>query len=79
MSINAAQQTVHLRVHDGGGIAELVAPRRGGDAEGMGLRGMSRRAELLGGSFSAGPDPSADGWVVECTLPTADSLQRARS
>lgn len=69
LSIDDAQQAVHLRIHDGGGIAELIAPAPGGNAEGMGLPGMRRRAELLGGAFSAGPDPSGHGWVVECTLP----------
>jgi signal transduction histidine kinase len=34
---------------------------------GYGLRGMRERAELLGGSLSAGP--SGDGWRVELRLP----------
>lgn len=35
---------------------------------GFGLLGMAERAQLLGGSFSAGPGPEG-GWVVEAVLP----------
>jgi signal transduction histidine kinase len=35
---------------------------------GSGLQGMRQRAELLGGSFRAGPAPS--GWRVQATMPT---------
>ncbi|MGF6823563.1 signal transduction histidine kinase [Microbacterium sp. ZKA21] len=37
-------------------------------AGGHGLRGMSERAELLGGSVEAGPDADG-GWTVTATLP----------
>ena len=36
---------------------------------GFGLRGMSERAELLGGSLTAGPC-AGGGWLVEAVLPT---------
>ncbi|HWF71475.1 MAG TPA: histidine kinase, partial [Mycobacterium sp.] len=35
---------------------------------GSGLQGMRQRAELIGGSFRAGPAPS--GWRVQATMPT---------
>lgn len=35
---------------------------------GSGLQGMRQRAELIGGSFHAGPAPS--GWQVKATMPT---------
>jgi signal transduction histidine kinase len=35
---------------------------------GSGLQGMRQRAELVGGSFRAGPAPS--GWRVQATIPT---------
>lgn len=40
-----------------------------GAEPGFGLTGMAERAQLLGGSFAAGPRPEG-GWVVEAVLPT---------
>lgn len=54
---------VRLRVSDDGQTEPGPAP-----APGFGLRGMAERAQLLGGSLSAGPGP-AGGWVVEALLP----------
>jgi signal transduction histidine kinase len=55
--------TVRLRVRDDGQIDP------GTPAEpGFGLLGMAERAQLLGGSLSAGPGPEG-GWVVEAVLP----------
>jgi signal transduction histidine kinase len=54
---------VLLRVSDDG----LAVPSRG-TQPGYGLRGMAERAELLGGTLSAGPGPGG-GWVVDATLP----------
>jgi signal transduction histidine kinase len=72
--IDDVQHVVRLRVHDGGGIAEL-REERDGTAHGMGVSGMRRRAELLGGTLFAGPDPAgAGGWLVECTLPTSQRV-----
>lgn len=55
--------TVRLRVVDDGQNALGPVPEPG-----FGLLGMAERAELLGGSFSAGPGPGG-GWVVEAVLP----------
>lgn len=54
---------VRLRVSDDGrsGPGASTAP-------GFGLQGMAERAQLLGGTLSAGPDPEG-GWVVEAVLP----------
>jgi len=54
---------VRLRVSDDGQSEPGAGP-----APGFGLRGMAERAQLLGGSLSAGP--MADGgWLVEAVLP----------
>ncbi|MBM7519126.1 sensor histidine kinase [Nocardioides nitrophenolicus] len=54
---------VRLRVSDDGRHEPGPAP-----APGFGLLGMAERAQLLGGSLSAGPGPEG-GWVVEAVLP----------
>lgn len=53
---------VRLRVADDG-RAEQAASEPG-----FGLLGMAERAQLLGGSLTAGPSPEG-GWVVEAALP----------
>ncbi|WP_395656008.1 sensor histidine kinase [Nocardioides sp.] len=58
---------VRLRVVDDGRSTAGSVP----DA-GFGLQGMAERAQLLGGSFSAGPRPGG-GWVVEAVLPVGPS------
>ncbi|WP_330276061.1 sensor histidine kinase [Lentzea sp. NBC_00516] len=54
---------VRLRVSDDGHTVPGPAPEPG-----FGLLGMAERAQLLGGSLSAGPGPEG-GWVVEAVLP----------
>jgi signal transduction histidine kinase len=54
---------VRLRVSDDGQTEPGLAPERG-----FGLLGMAERAQLLGGSLSAGPG-SEGGWVVDAVLP----------
>ncbi len=54
---------VRLRVSDDGRTEPGPAPKPG-----FGLLGMAERAQLLGGSFCAGPGPEG-GWAVEATLP----------
>lgn len=56
---------VRLRVTDDGRIEPGPAA-----ASGFGLQGMAERAQLLGGSLTAGPRPEG-GWVVEAVLPAA--------
>lgn len=46
------------------------APASPGPGQGHGIAGMSQRATLAGGSFSAGPDGSC--WRVEAVLPVGD-------
>lgn len=60
--IAAEGPSVRLSVIDDG--APAGAPTR----QGFGLVGMSERANLLGGTFEAGPLPSR-GWRVEAVLP----------
>ncbi|GGM88914.1 two-component sensor histidine kinase [Lentzea pudingi] len=54
---------VRLRVSDDGQTGPGPVPEPG-----FGLLGMAERAQLLGGSLSAGPGPEG-GWVVEAVLP----------
>ncbi|MBL1073588.1 sensor histidine kinase [Nocardia sp. 2] len=54
---------VRLRVSDDGQTEPGPIPEPG-----FGLLGMAERAQLLGGSLSAGPGPDG-GWVVEAVLP----------
>lgn len=54
---------VRLRVSDDGRTDPGPVP-----GPGFGLLGMAERAQLLGGSLSAGPGPEG-GWVVEAVLP----------
>lgn len=42
-----------------------------GATPGFGLTGMAERAQLLGGTLTAGPE-AGRGWVVEAVLPTGD-------
>jgi signal transduction histidine kinase len=60
--------TVTLRVANGPFAPAPVAPA--GHRPGHGLAGMRERAELLGGSLSAGPAPDG-GFVVRAVLPVA--------
>ena len=60
--VRADDAAVHLRVTDDG---DTATGRRG---VGYGLIGMAERADLLGGSCAAGPNPDR-GWTVTATLP----------
>lgn len=61
--LQAEARSIRIRVHN-------AAPPRDPDGHGggYGLRGMRERAEILGGSLSAGP-ASDGGWDVEAVLP----------
>ncbi|WP_332108222.1 ATP-binding protein [Phytohabitans suffuscus] len=64
--VAADDTSVHLRVSDDG---ESSAARPAG-APGFGLIGMMERADLLGGTCAAGPNPDR-GWTVTAVLPRA--------
>ncbi|CRK58989.1 Putative two-component system sensor kinase [Alloactinosynnema sp. L-07] len=61
-------QSVHLSVRDDGD----TGPTRLPGAPGYGLIGMIERADLLGGTFEAGPNPDR-GWTVTAVLPRTGS------
>jgi signal transduction histidine kinase len=60
--------SVHLRVSDDGDTASV----RPTASRGYGLLGMIERADLLGGTCEAGPNPDR-GWTVTAVLPRAGS------
>jgi signal transduction histidine kinase len=67
VDLDCSAEGQRLRV---GNTRVLGRPRQGG---GSGLTGMRQRAELLGGTFSAGPE--GERWMVDVALPgrtTAD-------
>ena len=63
VSVAADTKSVHLRVTDDG---EAATSANG--SPGYGLRGMTERAGLLGGTIEAGPNPDR-GWTVTAVLP----------
>ncbi len=63
IEVRRVGDVVTLRVVDDG----LATPGSSAQA-GYGLTGLAERAQLLGGSLSAGPGPEG-GWVVEAVLP----------
>ncbi|MEU4579429.1 MULTISPECIES: sensor histidine kinase [Nonomuraea] len=62
--VTADDTSVRLRVSDDGEPGPAATP-------GYGLLGMAERAELLGGSFEAGPGDG--GWTVSAVLPRAEA------
>ncbi|MFI6239587.1 sensor histidine kinase [Micromonospora sp. NPDC050795] len=64
VSVAADDTSVRLRVSDDG---EAGTSRPAG-SPGFGLVGMMERADLLGGTCEAGPDPGR-GWTVRAVLP----------
>ncbi|MFC4529903.1 sensor histidine kinase [Sphaerisporangium dianthi] len=66
--VTADDTAVRLRVHDDGDTS-LIRPAA---SPGYGLIGMIERADLLGGTCAAGPDPGG-GWSVNATLPRTGS------
>jgi signal transduction histidine kinase len=64
--VAADETSVHLRVSDDG---DASAAKPNG-SPGYGLIGMIERADLLGGTCEAGPNPDR-GWTVTAVLPRA--------
>lgn len=62
VDVAVAAASIRVRIHDNG----AVSTRR--PADGFGIVGMTERADLLGGTLTAGWDASG-GWTVEATLP----------
>jgi signal transduction histidine kinase len=60
-----SNDAVRVEIADSGGVSASVGLSSGG----FGLAGLGERAALAGGRFAAGP--SADGWVVQLTMPLA--------
>ncbi len=70
VSVQYDADTVALRVANGPQVP--AQPPANGHRPGHGLAGMRERAELLGGSLSAGPAPDG-GFVVSAVLPLSGS------
>ncbi|GAA3598610.1 sensor histidine kinase [Klugiella xanthotipulae] len=78
---HSAATRVSITLHEVGDLIELTVTDNGkgpgeGGEPGGGLTGMRERAELVGGTFSAGADPDSDttdprasGFVVSARLP----------
>ncbi len=62
LDLSREGEVVRLRVTDDG------LAHGGSTSPGFGVTGMTERAQLLGGSLTAGPSPGG-GWVVEAVLP----------
>jgi signal transduction histidine kinase len=70
VSVHRRADTVTLQVANGPGIP--AGTRANGHGPGHGLAGMRERAELLGGSMSAAPEPDG-GFAVSAVLPLSGS------
>jgi signal transduction histidine kinase len=69
VDLAADDSAVRLRIDDDGdpvGTRPTTSP-------GYGLRGMRERAQLLGGTFEAGPAGGSRGWTVTAVLPRGGS------
>jgi signal transduction histidine kinase len=62
--------SARLRVRNGASRPGAPAVRSEGGS-GLGVVGMRERAELLGGTLTAGPD--GDGWLLDCSVPLPSS------
>ena len=75
LRLSYLDDTVELEIVSGltvRGPASGQAPELASAGSGLGLRGMRERAELLGGSLLAGPEP--DGFRVLLTVPAPHGL-----
>lgn len=67
-------QELRITIIDDGRADEAVEADWVAPAGGKGVLGMRERAELHGGSLSAGPRPDRRGYQVEAILPTGEAL-----
>ncbi|MBO0979201.1 sensor histidine kinase [Microbacterium sp. SD291] len=67
VSVTAGDDAVAVTVRNGAAASPSPGAGAGQGHGGHGLRGMSERATLLGGTVQAGPD--GDGWTVSAVLP----------
>jgi signal transduction histidine kinase len=67
--VAADETSVHLRVSDDGETSQI----RPAGPPGYGIIGMIERADLLGGTCVAGPNPDR-GWTVTAVLPRAGAV-----
>lgn len=68
---DATEVAVNVRCHDRDLVVTVVDDGHGSHSRstlGFGLSGMTERAEILGGTCTAGPQPSG-GWKVEARVP----------
>ncbi|MEV0621271.1 histidine kinase [Nonomuraea sp. NPDC050404] len=71
VAVAADDTSVHLRVSDDGDSTAgrpILAPGKATSSGNYGLLGMIERADLLGGTCEAGPNPGR-GWTVTAVLP----------
>jgi signal transduction histidine kinase len=66
--VTADETKVHLNVSDDGETIGAAASK----STGYGLKGMTERAGLVGGTIEAGPNPDR-GWTVTAVLPRSGS------
>jgi signal transduction histidine kinase len=73
---HATRIDIHVEIEDTKAKMRIIddGQPQNKPSSGYGLRGMRERAQLLGGSFDAGPDAGSGGWRVLVELPLTGSL-----
>lgn len=77
VGIDYGGQATIVSIRDSGGDDRHRNPSLAGSGSGLGLVGLRRRVELIGGEFSAGELPSG-GWQVTASLPDIEVGAPAR-
>ena len=70
MKLSGSPVAVRVAAADGGVEVYVDSAGPPGNGSGMGLANMAERARALGGTCTAGADPSGSGWLVHASLPT---------
>jgi len=68
VALTLSEAVLAIEVRDDGCGAEPAS-----QAQGHGIRSMTERAQILGGTLHAGPRSGGRGWLVTATLPTERS------